>query len=107
MDGILTLRLAPGVTHGTLQIAKDGDKIREDLVGDTQKIRVLLDCRGRRSTDSASRRFPVYSGTERVAFVIESAVGRVLVQAWVVLTPRMCPNRAFDNEAKSVDWLLS
>ena len=55
----------------------------------------------------ASRRFPVYSGTERVAFVIESAVGRVLVQAWVVLTPRMCPNRAFDNEAKSVDWLLS
>ena len=106
-DGILRAVYKPGVVV-TAPAARDETAVMAELTGG-RGAPVLVDIRGARSVTGEARTF--YSSGEAkrvfkaVAFLVESAVSRVIGSFFISLNRPPYPCRLFTNEPDAVEWL--
>lgn len=108
-DGILEFRYRDGVY---LQIEDAENLIHAalDLVGDRVPLPTIVYLGEVRGSTRESREYMAYSDenqrlSSRVALVVTSRVGRMLVNLLFGLSPPRIPTRAFTDDAAALDWL--
>lgn len=108
-DGILEFRYRDGVY---LQIEDAENLIRAalDLVGDRDPMPTIVYLGDVRGSTREAREYMAYSDdnhrlSSRVALVVTSRVGRMLVNLLFGLSPPRIPTRAFTDAAAALAWL--
>lgn len=108
-DGILEFRYRDGVY---LQIEDAESLIRAalDVAGDLAPLPTIVYLGNVRGSTRESREYMAYSDenrrlSSRVALVVTSRVGRMLVNLLFGLSPPRIPTRAFTDEAAALAWL--
>ena len=90
----------------TLANVEEFEDLRVELVGEGEEVTCLFDARGVKNVERAARHHPPYAKTRRLALLIDTAVGRILGNAFMMVTRPKCPTRMFTSEGKAIDWLL-
>lgn len=108
-DGILEFRYRDGV-YLRLEDAESLIRAALDLVGDRVPLPTIVYVGDMRGMTRESREYMAYSDenqrlSSRVALVVTSRVGRMLVNLLFGLSPPLIPTRAFTEDRAALAWL--
>ena len=106
-EGLLRMRVRANSTMLTGKDVSNLESLRKTLIEQDSAIFCLMDARGIKHVEREARRHKPHANTERLAVLIDSAVGRMLGNAFMAVVRPHCPTRMFTSEQKAVEWLLS
>jgi hypothetical protein len=110
-DGLLEFRYHDGV-HLRLEDAQAIVRAAAALVGEQAPLATIVYLGQVRGTTRQAREYMAYSEenqrlSSRVALVVSSRVGRMLVNLLFGLSPPLIPTRAFTDERAALEWLAN
>jgi hypothetical protein len=108
-DGILEFRYRDGI-YLQLEDAEDLIRAALDFTGDDVPLPTIVHLGNVRGSTREAREYMAYSDenqrlSSRVALVVTSRIGRMLVNLLFGLSPPRIPTRAFTDEAAALAWL--